>query len=448
MQQFSTHSHRQIFLAIIVSGLLLLSAACSHERTDAQIIGDVVTRIHANPQIANKNIAVMSASGVVTLNGTAASDAERVAVANAAAQVEGVKTVINDLVIDGPVSLPQMAELPQAPAPEVVRPVVAPPAQERNKPSSYRRSQSANTQASNARTANTVSNAKTSSSAPAQSTQTPAGAQTVSVIPPSSSPASSVTPTPAKSDAVLIPYPPAPVKMVTVESGTGLSVRLVDSLDTARNKVGDTFRATLEEPISVDDRVVIPAGSEVVGKISQVKDSGRFEGRAELAIELTSLRMGSQHYELHTNQFTQQGSSQGARTAKTVGGGAALGALIGAIAGGGKGAAIGAAAGAGAGGGVQAARGAQQVRLGSEAKLHFRLENSLFVPSSSSPQRTRTYEADSTYGNSTASQPRSNRDYHDNYPSSDNSPNSSDGDRPVLKRRPPPVSDTGSDGPN
>jgi outer membrane lipoprotein SlyB len=73
------------------------------------------------------------------------------------------------------------------------------------------------------------------------------------------------------------------------------------------------------------------------------------------------------------------GSSRGKRTAETVGGGAAIGALIGAIAGGGKGAAIGAGVGAAGGGTVQAVTKGQQIKIPSETRLDFRLENPVEV---------------------------------------------------------------------
>jgi outer membrane lipoprotein SlyB len=97
-------------------------------------------------------------------------------------------------------------------------------------------------------------------------------------------------------------------------------------------------------------------------------------GKSELRLELVRLDFQGKSYPLVSSTYEQAGSSRGKRTAATVGGGAALGALIGAIAGGGKGAAIGAGVG-GAGGAVyQGATKGQQVKIPSETKLDFRLE--------------------------------------------------------------------------
>src|SRR4051812_20511979 len=134
---------RSLFL-VFAAALLAFSAACSRPRTDAQIIGDVVTGIQTNPQISKKNVAVNSQNGVVTLNGTVPNDAERNAAASVAAQVPGVRTVINDLFIDGPAtteaqqqaSIADAQQTPEATTEE--EPAAVPAKSERSsKPSAY-----------------------------------------------------------------------------------------------------------------------------------------------------------------------------------------------------------------------------------------------------------------------------------------------------------------------
>jgi hypothetical protein len=68
---------------------------------------------------------------------------------------------------------------------------------------------------------------------------------------------------------------------------------------------------------------------------------------------------------------------RGEQSAKVVGGAAAVGAIIGAIAGGGKGAAIGAGAGGAAGAGAQVITKGQRVKIPSETRLTFTLENAV-----------------------------------------------------------------------
>ena len=91
------------------------------------------------------------------------------------------------------------------------------------------------------------------------------------------------------------------------------------------------------------------------------------------------MQIQGKSYVLETTAHEQVGTSRGKRTAATIGGGAAIGAAIGAIAGGGKGAGIGAAVGAGSGTVVQAVTKGKQVRIPSETKLDFRLEQPVEV---------------------------------------------------------------------
>ena len=154
---------------------------------------------------------------------------------------------------------------------------------------------------------------------------------------------------------------------------------MIDAIDSAVNKVGDTFKATVEEPIILSDRVMIAKGADIEGRVVEAKAAGRFVGKPSIALELTKVTVGGKTYQLQTDQHAQAGPSRGKRTAVVTGGGAAAGAVIGGLAGGGKGAAIGAAAGAGAGTGVQALTKPQQVRIPSESVLDFRLTAPLSV---------------------------------------------------------------------
>jgi hypothetical protein len=166
---------------------------------------------------------------------------------------------------------------------------------------------------------------------------------------------------------------------------------MVDSVDSETAHAGETFKATLDEPIVVDDAIVFPTGSEVYLKLTKVQSAGRVSGRSELQLQLDRILAGRRSYLLESSTYVSTGASETGKTAKTAGLGAAIGAAIGAISGGGKGAVIGGAAGAGAGVGIEAIRKSEQVRVDSETRLDFRLEGPVEVtldsPSSTNPQR-------------------------------------------------------------
>jgi hypothetical protein len=160
-----------------------------------------------------------------------------------------------------------------------------------------------------------------------------------------------------------------------IASGTVLTIRMVDSVDSERDYVGQTFKASLDEPVfDQGGRTLVPRGADVVVKLVDDVQSGKIEGRTVLTLDIVSLRVDGRDVNVDTTAVTEQSGSRGARSGKVIGGTAALGAIIGAIAGGGKGAAIGAGAGAGAGTVAQVATKGQRVRVPSETRLTFTLQ--------------------------------------------------------------------------
>lgn len=166
----------------------------------------------------------------------------------------------------------------------------------------------------------------------------------------------------------------APGDSVTIPAGQSLLVRMIDSVDSSKNHVGDIFHASLETDLTVNDTVVARRGTDVYGRLAEAKGAGHATGSSELQLELTRMVIDGRDYPVVSSEYTLKGKGRGADTAKKVGGGAAVGAIIGAIAGGGKGAAIGAGVGSAAGAGVQVMTRGQQVRIPSETLLEFRLQ--------------------------------------------------------------------------
>ena len=185
--------------------------------------------------------------------------------------------------------------------------------------------------------------------------------------------------TQAGSAASSVPAPaptPAPADPYTVSHGTVLVVRMIDSVDSDVNKAGETFRATLEEPIAVGENFLAPKDTPVAVQLVHVKQSGQLRGEEEIALQLRSITVNSKTYSLASEFAEVASEGKGKESAKVIGTTAGIGALIGVIAGGGKGAAVGAAAGAGVGVVVQSVRG-KQVQIPSEALLSFALEESV-----------------------------------------------------------------------
>ena len=167
---------------------------------------------------------------------------------------------------------------------------------------------------------------------------------------------------------------------VTIPAGTRISVRTIDSIDSAKNQVGYRFLASLEESLWVNGNMVVPKGADVYGRLEASKETGTFTGRSQLKLQLTGIVVNGQTLPLVTGEYEVSGKSKGESTAKRTVGGAAIGSIIGALAGGGKGAAIGAGTGAGVGAASEIITKGDQVKIPSETLLDFTLQQSLTVP--------------------------------------------------------------------
>jgi hypothetical protein len=184
---------------------------------------------------------------------------------------------------------------------------------------------------------------------------------------------------PAPRYEVLRPDPPASasgVQRATAEipSGTSIVIRMIDDVDSQRDRVGQTFKASIDEPVLVGAETLIPRGADVLMKLTDDKESGKLTGKTELTMDIVSVKVNGKVVDIDTQEVTTSSASRTGKTAKVVGGTAALGAVIGAIAGGGRGAAVGAASGAAVGGGVQVLTKGQRVRIPSETRLTFTLQ--------------------------------------------------------------------------
>ena len=336
----------------------------------AQVVSEVQNRIRADRRLQRTQVQVRASNGVITLSGDVGSEAERVAAAQDAARIRGIEALVNNLrVITNPQSPTGRLQKPSA----SITPIVGNTA----------------TESSQAKAINST----TSRGTTAPSNTHPTDSKVVRVSSDSSPVPTSAIETPLREP-----------EQITVPYGTMLAVRLTETLSSDLNQPGDTFLASLAAPIVIGNKVIIPEGAGVKGKIVDARNAGRFSRRSALVIEVTQLGYHGRTYELRSNQYSEQGASRNAYAAAAITGGIGVGAIIGAIVGRGKGAAIGAVVGAAAGTGVQAVTKRAPVQLRAESTLSFRLETPL------------TLQRGQSVG------PNSSQD-------------SSSLDRPVLKRR-------------
>jgi hypothetical protein len=344
----------RVAILLVLSTLVIGSCnflQIANKPDDQAITSDVQASLFADPVLKTRDIRVSSQNGVVTLSGAVGTDLEKAAAVRLAGKVKGVSQVVDQLEVQTAVAEASSEPTPsEAPAPEVSNTKVPPPAAKTTRTKTYR------------------NDAPEPSAAPAP--VTPAPAETAHASEPAAPPAPKV---------VAEPPPPPQPETFTIPAGTVFTVRMIDAIDSSRHRAGEEFAATIDAPVAVGERVIIPSGSDARVRLVESQSAGRIKGQSELQVELVGVAVDNMTYAVETSVVEKTGASEGKRTAATVGGGAALGGLIGAIAGKGKGAAIGAAVGAGAGTAVGAATKGQQVNIPSEAKLDFTLKVPLAV---------------------------------------------------------------------
>jgi hypothetical protein len=328
----------------MVFGFAGCKSAPTTPTDDAGLTAAVQSRIATDSALSNEAIQPSVQKQVATINGTVSNEAARSLAAADAAQVPGVKTVVNNLTIQAP-----------APAPAVTAEATPPPFPPPSPAASRSRQPAAAVK-----------------SKPAPIVRQPAPVDT---------PAPQVAAAPASAPPQLPPPPPPPpppaFRNVTLNPGTTIPIRITQTLDSATTQQGETFTGTVASDVVSDGVVVIRTGTPVTGRVVAVQEAAHYKGSSLLTIELTSINRRGDKLTVNTEPYSVQGKGRGANTAEKVGGGAAVGAILGGILGGGKGAAIGAAAGGGVGAGANTVTRGQQVQITSETLIRFNLTNTL-----------------------------------------------------------------------
>lgn len=109
--------------------------------------------------------------------------------------------------------------------------------------------------------------------------------------PPPPPPAESARTTPPPEEPVLAKRPPAPPDDIIVRAGTRLPLVLLNTIDTKHAHEGDRVYFQTNYPIAVNNRVVIPKGSNVTGVVTDAKAAGKVQGKGELHIRFDSLTL-------------------------------------------------------------------------------------------------------------------------------------------------------------
>lgn len=109
------------------------------------------------------------------------------------------------------------------------------------------------------------------------------GVSTPAISPNSSAPASSAMVPKSPPDLV------ADSSQLIIPSGTKVPVILKHAISTKGSREGDAVYAETTFPVVINERVVIPPGTYVQGRITHIQRAGRLKGRAEVLMHFTTL---------------------------------------------------------------------------------------------------------------------------------------------------------------
>ena len=207
----------------------------------------------------------------------------------------------------------------------------------------------------------------------------------------------------AAAQTTLAPDPAAPAvesgkPMLTIPAGTRVPLTLKQAISTKTARDGDPVYAETSFPFVVNERVVIPAGTYIQGKITRVQRGGHVKGRAELLVHFTSMiypsgytvmlggsvenTPGAEKTSMKDSEGTIRQDSDAAKKAKEAAGTATTGAVIGAITNGGKGAGIGAGIGGVAGLAIGMLSRGADVRLEPGTSIEMEIQREVTVDAS------------------------------------------------------------------
>jgi hypothetical protein len=213
----------------------------------------------------------------------------------------------------------------------------------------------------------------------------------------------------AAAQSTLTPAPGAPSvesekPLLIIPVGTRVPLSLKQAISTKTAKDGDPVYAETAFPFVVNDRVVIPAGTYVQGKVTRVQRGGHVKGRAELLVHFTSMiypsgytvmlggsvenTPGAEKTSMKDSEGTIRQDSDVGKKVGAAAEGAGTGAVIGAVTGGGKGAGIGAGAGGLAGLAIGMLSRGADVRLAPGTSIEMEIQREIRVdPSRISSRR-------------------------------------------------------------
>src|SRR5450432_2610159 len=115
------------------------------------------------------------------------------------------------------------------------------------------------------------------------------------------------------------PDQPGPaVSGTLIPAGTSITVRMIEGVNSDQTRVGQTFRASVDEPVLVDGQIAIPRGADATVKLVEDQQSGKIQGKTVLTLVLSEVLVNGRMLDLSSGDVSQASGSRGARSAKVI----------------------------------------------------------------------------------------------------------------------------------
>ncbi|HVR30201.1 MAG TPA: hypothetical protein VMS86_11795 [Thermoanaerobaculia bacterium] len=121
----------------------------------------------------------------------------------------------------------------------------------------------------------------------------------------------------------------SPTRELTVPPGTVVQLRFSETVSSRSSATGAAFRTTVDEDVVIEDAIVIPAGSVVIGRVTEAHQPQGVGGRARLSLEFTALELPSGESAPIDAVFARRGRSENLKDAAIIAGSTLAGVVLG-----------------------------------------------------------------------------------------------------------------------
>ena len=94
--------------------------------------------------------------------------------------------------------------------------------------------------------------------------------------------------------------------VATLPAGTQIEVRLIDAVDSKKDSVGQTYRASLARAVTIGTQIMAPIGSDVALTLIDRSLSGRITGKTSLELAMKNIKVAEETYEVASSSVSSR----------------------------------------------------------------------------------------------------------------------------------------------